>query len=1178
MCVRSVQRIAFVPARMYLLLCLVVFLVVVPAFGQQVVNATLSGSVTDPTGANVPGAVVTATNQATNIVTRTTSDSAGNYIFPSLPPGTYTLRATKSGFQTQVMSGIILQVNQQATINIKLTVGAVTTSVEVSGAAPLVQTTTASVGTVISGEKIKQLPMNLREFGGLAVLVPGTTIDNGGFANSNIGSPFSQTTYVANGTRSASNNVLIDGVMSRNLTFGGFAIQPPPDAIQEFKIQTNIYDAAFGTSAGSTINVVLKAGTNQFHGGVWEFLRNDALDARNFFATTRPEFRRNQFGGEAGGPIQKDKTFIYGSAELLRRVQGNSSTDTIPTPTQLSGDLSGALTGNIINLCGAGGPSNLNYDSGQLFDPATLSNFTCTSGANAGKTILVGTPIPGNMITNISPVSQKLLSYVPAPNRSGFPNFVQNTPVVENDYQFNVRVDHTIGPKDQMFGHYLFAQSRTNDPTSGYSILPGFGDTTYFRGQNVALSWTHTISPNMLNEAEFGFQRDWNIRSCISCPRSAGTMENLGIQGLQALSPADEGIPAFQFANFATIGDSNYRPVVSPDMVESYIDNVTWTHGKQTIIAGINWQVYQVFGEEAPYSPHGQFGFDGRFSGLAGQLPGAVGVSDLADFLLGYPDTASRTLKFLGTNQVGGWFYSNYVQDNIKFTSNFSMNIGLRWEFRRPSTDKRDNFVTFVPLGPKFSGPGNGVLVTAAPQAQNDALCQTEPWLNSSVTGECLVASGALRGALGFTGRTSRSLVYPNYKNFAPRLGLTWRPTHSDRLIVHTGIGKFYDLGNFNNQHFVDNNPVFSPSQNTTTATGSPVPTLANGQLQTIENVFSGATTPPLDQQFVSLYVAPNYRAPYATEWSFGIESQWSNNWATEITYIGNRSVHQGFLHLFANQPEPGLGDFQPRRPYPEFGQMLFTTPDAYSTYEGLQTKVTKRYSKGYTMLVAYTYSKSLDNNEGDEGFGGGQGNSAPQNDNNPAAEYGRSYADTRHRVSVAGVWDLPFGKGRHFMNTGGVADVVLGGWEGSWIVTAQSGFPFSVVIGTDPANTGSLVNRPDRVCSGVGAQTPTNWFDASCFPVSALDAALNAGTPRFGNAGRNILDAPGLLTFDLGVHKTFKFTERYSLEFRSDIFNAFNHTNFTTVGNSVTNPSTVGVLTGAREPRDIQFALKLMF
>lgn len=1175
---KNVQGAGAVVLGLLVLVCVTCFLGTLPGYAQQVVNATLSGTVSDPSGANVPGAEVTATNQATNSIVSSKSDSSGSYIFPSLPPGTYTLRATKSGFQTQVMTGVVLQVNQQATINIKLTVGAVSTSVEVSGAAPLVQTTSASLGTVITGEKIKQLPLNLREFGGLAVLVPGTTIDNGGFANSDIGSPFSQTTYVANGTRSASNNILVDGVMSRNLTFGGFAIQPPPDAIQEFKIQTNIYDAAFGTSAGSTINVVLKSGTNQFHGGAWEFLRNDALDARNFFATTRPEFRRNQFGGEAGGPIQKNKTFVYGSIELLRRVEGNSSTTTIPAGPQLSGNMSGALTGTIQNLCGAGGPSNLNYDSGQLFDPATLSNYVCPSGANAGSTILVGTPISGNIITNIDPVAQKLISYVPAPNRTGFPNFVQNTPVVENDYQWNVRVDHTIGPNDQIFGHYLFAQSRINDPTSGYSILPGFGDSLYFRGQNVALSWTHTITANLLNEAEFGFQRDYNIENCASCPRPSGFMAGLGIQGLQALSPDAEGMPSFGFSNFSTIGDANYRPVISPDMVESYIDNLTWTHGKQTIVAGINWQVWQVLGEEAPFSPHGQFSFDGRFSGLAGELPGAVGVSDWADFLLGYPANGARTLKFLGTNQVGGWFYNNYIQDNIKFSPNFAVNIGVRWEFRRPGVDKRDNYVTFVPLGPKFSGPGNGVLVTAAPQAQNDALCNTEPWLNSSTTGQCLVASGVLRGSLGFTGRTSRSLIYSNYKNFAPRLGITWRPTHSDRMIVHTGIGKFYDLGNFNNQHFVDNNPVFSPSQQTNTATGSPDPVLPNGQLETIDNIFGGASVPTLDQQFVSLYVAPNYRAPYATEWSFGVESQWSNNWASEITYVGNRAVHEGFLHLFANQPNPGLGPLQPRRPYPEFGQMLFTTPDAYSTYEGLQAKLTKRYNNGYTMLVSYTYAKALDNNEGDEGFGGGQGNAAPQNDNNPAAEYGRSYADTRHRLSVAGVWDLPIGEGRRYMNAGGVADAIIGGWEGSWILTAQSGFPFSVQIGSDPANTGSLVNRPDRTCSGVGPQTPTHWFDASCFPVSGLDTALNAGAPRFGNAGRNILDGPGLLSLDLGIHKTFKFTERFSLEFRGDLFNTFNHTNFTGVGNSVTNASTVGVLTGARDPRDVQFGAKLMF
>jgi carboxypeptidase family protein len=279
----------------------------------QIVNASLYGTVTDPTGAAVPEASVTATNTSTGIATRTTSDPTGAYTLPSLPPGTYSLTVEKAGFKSTVISGISLEVNQQAQVNAQLQVGQVTTAVEITGAAPLVSTSTASVGTVIGEREVVDLPLNLRRFGALAVLVPGTTTDNGGFASQSFGSPFSEASYAANGARSASNNTLIDGADSRNLTFGGFAVSPPPDAVQEFKVQTNIYDAAFGKTAGSTINLVTKSGTNEIHGTVYEFLRNDKLDARNTYATSRPEFRRNQFGFSVGGPIRKNKTFFFGA-------------------------------------------------------------------------------------------------------------------------------------------------------------------------------------------------------------------------------------------------------------------------------------------------------------------------------------------------------------------------------------------------------------------------------------------------------------------------------------------------------------------------------------------------------------------------------------------------------------------------------------------------------------------------------------------------------------------------------------------------------------------------------------------------------------------------------------------------------------------------------------------------
>jgi hypothetical protein len=1139
---------------------------------SQTVNAALLGNITDPTGAAVPDAIVTAKNLSTGVVVRTTADAAGAYTLPSLPPGTYDLTVEKTGFKSTVLSGISLLVNQKAEVNARLEVGQVTTEVKVTSAAPLVSTTTASVGTVIGQRQVVDLPLNLRRFGALAVLVPGTTTDNGGFASQSFGSPFSEATYAANGARSSSNNTLIDGVDSRNLTFGGFAVSPPPDAVQEFKVQTNIYDAAFGKTAGSTINLVVKPGTNDFHGTAYEFLRNDALDARNFFATSRPEFRRNQFGASVGGPIRKNKTFFFGNFEALRLVQGLSLTALSPTDAQKGGDFSSFLTGQSVNLCGAGGPANLNFDSGQLFNPATEFNVVCPAGsANAGKTVLTGTPIPGNIITSIDPVAKKVLAGFPEPNRPGAVNFVNQQPRVRNDYQFTVRLDHTLGSRDQLFGHYIFGQSRQKDTTLAYSVYPGFGDTVYYRGQNVALGWTHTFGAHLLNEARIGFQRNYDIAACEHCPRPAGFMAGFGIQNFQALTPSDEGFPAFGFNNFSFVGDSNYRPVISPDMVEKYQDNLTWTHGRHNVVVGTDMQFWQVFREEAAFSPHGQIYFNGQYSSLASEIPNVSGISDLADLELGYPNNAARTLRFLNTNQSGGGFWSWYGQDDFKVNTNFTINIGLRYEYRRPAIDKRNNFVTLVPTGPKFSAPGNALLVTAADDAQNDSFC-TDPFYSylTSASGQCLVATSSQRAKLGFTGRTRRTLIFSNKKDFAPRIGISARPTGSDKLIIHTGYGIFYDLPNFNNQHFVDNNPVFSPSQVYTTALGSPPP-LTNGLPTTTANIFAGAGgVPPLTSQFISLYVAPAYKAPYFQQWSFGTESQLAQSWALEVNYIGTKGTRLGTLHLPANQPEPGPGPLQPRRPYPDFGVMLFTTSDSNSIYNALQTKLTKKFSNGFSFLVAYTWAHSIDENEGDEGFAGGTGgsNSNAQDDNNIRADRARAENDARQRLVFSYIWELPVGKGRRFLDQGGILNQVLGGWQASGIVAEQSGFPFTVRA-TDQSNTGSGLPRPDRVCSGEGKKTIDGWFDTSCFVLPTSFA--------FGNAGRNILDGPGLNNWDFALLKNFDLSERFKLQFRFEMYNMWNYAQFSNVGNRV-GGSTEGHVTSAREPRDLQFGLKLSF
>ncbi len=1188
-CARWNRTLAFV--------CLT-FLVSGPFCYGQLVNASLYGTISDPTGLGVPDAGVTVKNAGTGISGKAVTDAAGDYSFPSLAPGTYTLTVEKSGFKSTVLSGITLLVNQQARVDAKLEVGDLTTEVRVTGEAPMVETKSASLGTVVGSREVVELPLNLRRFGALATLVPGTAPDNGGFASQEFGSPFSETTYSANGTKTASNSYVIDGVESQSLTFGGYGLQPPPDAVQEFKIQTNIYNAAFGRYAGSTINLVTKSGANEIHGTVYEFLRNDKLDARNFFATNqtnpvtgaeipgsaRPEFRRNQFGFGAGGPIRKNKTFFFGNYEGFRAIKGLSLGSLIPTDAEKAGDFSSFLTGANTNLCDPNSTQaglflpQFSFDQGQLFDPATLTNTACPAGTQlAGSSVLTGTPINGNRITNIDAVARKVIPFFPEPNRPGNPNFVNQEPLVRNDSQFDARIDENIGSKDQFFGRYLFGQSHIKDTTLAFTTLPGFGDTIYFRGQNLALSWTHTFGPHLLNEARFGFQRNWDIANCEHCPRGQGFTESFGINGLHGLSPQQEDFPWFGLVNFAGIGDSNYRPVVSADMIEKYQDNLTWTHGQHTVVVGADVPFWQQLGVQAAFSQAGRFSYDGRYSGLAGEIPNAVGISDLADFLLGYPASAGRNAAYLGSNRVGGTFSSFYANDDIKVSSDFAVNIGLRYEYRRPTVDKRNNAVTLVPLGPKFSGTGNATLVSAADNTLNDSFC-TDPFYSYLLTsdGRCLVATSAQRAQLGFTGRTRRSLIFNDKKDFAPRLGLTWRPTHSDRFVLRSGFGIFYDTTNQNAVNSVNLNPIFSPTQLFFPTFGTP-PVVTNGVPTTTETVFGAGAIPTLINQDLFLYADPHVKTPRLQMWSFGVESQLSPDLAVEVDYVGTHGVHQEDEHFFGNQPVPGVGDFAPRRPYPDLGPICYITWEATSNYNSLQAKLTKRFSHGMTFLTAYTFGRSIDEEEGNEGFSGGVGNASAQNDNNRRGDRGRSYTDIRHRLVYSYIWQLPVGSGRRFLNRAGWADWALGGWEVSGILSFQTGFPISIETSQDFSNTNSTNPRPDRICNGTGHKTVVSWFDASCFTTAFLAGALAAGQPRFGNSGRNILDGPGLNNWDIALLKNFSLSERFKLQFRAESYNLSNQAHF---GNP--NPridsSSKGLISSAGDPRDVQFALKLSF
>jgi hypothetical protein len=1114
---------------------LMVAMLVSPVSTAQEVGASLFGSVADPVGASVPDAAVTAveTNTGRTFTYKTQTD--GGYSISALPPGTYTLTVEHAGFKKAVHSGITLVVFQKARIDVRLALGEVASTVEVTGAAPLVDAGTASIGGIVNQQQVTELPLNIRRFGNLPLLFPGTVSDRGGWSNNSLGSAFSENTYSSNGARGSGNNVLIDGVDSKALYNGGFSVQPSPDSVQEFKVQTESFSAVFGKNAGSTINLVTKSGTNQLHGSVFEFLRNDKLDARNFFSLDRPPYKRNQYGGGMGGPIVKNKTFWFASFDGLRERKGLTFSGLVPTPEMLNGDFSALST--------------------PIIDPLSCENPPSGTGCQA---------FAGNIISpdRIDSVAKNLRSYFPAPNTAGDYNFVYNPKRSRNDYQVQGRVDQTFGTSDNVFVRYLIGNSDTTDPTAGYTSLPGFGDKIHFRGQNVAASWTHTFSPSVLNELRLGFSRNMDIHQCEACPRKPGFIESLGIANLKGLSPADEGFPYFSLTQgYASIGDAGYRPVESNDMVEKLNDTLTITKGKHTLSVGVDIQPYQNLQTQAPFNTHGQFEFGNLYSN-----------NSVSDFLLGYPSTAGRTMIKAVTNHAGA-FWNAFVQDDWRVTKTLTLNMGLRYEYHQLPIDRGNVGAVLVPLpGKPLFQPGNAMLVVPGYQTA-DAFCnQPQFVVNQGQSNEYhLVACSDQMKQLGFTGRSERSLWFPDRFNYAPRFGFAWRPTSSDKLVVRGGYGLFFDLAEFNYFYYGNNNPIQSPSQyNTFEANVTPP--------ATTQTAFGSGGAVALKDAFLSINVDPHYRQPYVHEWTFNIQSQITSTMSVEARYVGNSGINLTYFHFFGNQAFPGPGDIQPRRPYPDFGFSAYGSSGSNSNYNSLQLQLTRRMANGLSLLAGYTWAKTLVDNDGEEGgyTDGGVG----QNDNFRRGEYGRGVNDARQRFVFSGIYQLPFGKGRRWLNQGRILNGALGGWELTSIITFQSGFPLTPLAGTDVANTGTGQWRPDRICNGAlptGQRTVDHWFDTSCFTNTPLEALIAAGTPRFGNSGRSIIDGPGLQNWDLGLIKHFPLREGLKLEFRAEAFNAFNHPYFNDPDRNVVD-SNFGQISGASEPRDVQFALKLVW
>jgi hypothetical protein len=1094
-------------------------LVMMPANGQFF-RGTIVGTVTDESGAIVVGADVKLLNQGTNAAEAVKTGADGAYTFPALLPGAYRVEVSSQGFKTQTISDIRLEVNQTARIDVKLAVGEIVQRVEATASLQLLKTDTSDVGGVIANKTIVELPLNGRDYLQLARLIPGAIPSRAGATAGAKG--VSRSVNVA-GARDTSVSFLLDGVDTNDAIFQTPTVTPSVDAIQEFKIIADTYSAEFGR--GSTqIITALKSGSNEWHSTLFWFNRNNSFAARGFFqpgAVAR--LNLNQFGGTLGGPVRlpklyngRDRTFFFVNFDGGRTRSGGTGFAYVPWAELRAGDFSGA--GNPL-----------------IYDPDTWN-----------ATARTRQPFAGNRIpsTRVSPLATKVLSYYPSPNYSGQAgrNYAVTIPGKDDNNNGNIRLDHRFSGKDNFFGRYSILDRDRPQP----STLPYNGIVDTLRGQNVALNWVHIFTPALLNEARAGFNRSKYYTQPIASPSANPAKDVFGFKNTIDDPTVGYGMPGFGLSNgFSGFGPGTQYPANSVVQTYQYVDNVTWIRGPHTLKTGFDFRrsrLTAIVGNSA----RGYASFTGQFT----NLPSAASTtgSSVADLLLGAPQTIQSSVgDGIAHNYTN--LYSLYVQDDWKISPRLTLNLGLRYEYATPYTEKLDRF-TIVDTTNRSQG---GQLLLA----------------NSSkvfIPGRGVVDSG---GSF-----TSRSLIAPDRNNVAPRLGFAWRPL--GRTVVRGGAGLFFDVQEGNEAQFLRNNPPYLFAQNL--ASDPFIPSFRLDDLFPAPNQPTGAIQP------FSMDITN--RTPYLSQWNLTVERELMQNLTMEVGYVGSagkkllrRSNFQQGANILVKDPANPT-PLASRVEFPNFSNnyIIGTDNGGSSTYHGLLTKVERRFSRGFAVLFSYTYSKAISDSHSSSNFDNTPSN--PQCRCDLRAEKGPAAFDIRHRAVISYSYELPFGKGRKWLNAGGWADRLVGGWQLNGITALQSGPPFTLATPGDNANIGSSAQRPDVVgdpYGGVdrgadirrrGVDQGTTYFNKAAFVMPALF--------RLGSVGKNTQYGPGSQSWDFSVFKNTNLAERLNLQLRAEFFNLPNHPNFGLPNRTINQPTT-GMITGAGSPRIVQFGVKLI-
>jgi hypothetical protein len=1108
---------------------LIVLLALFAAPGSAQTVGEITGHVSDSTGAAMVGSTITITNTATSAERRTVTNESGDYSLPSLSPGIYTVKVEHPGFKTATTTDVKVEVQQSVRLDVSLQLGVVSESVIVEASAAQMQAENATVGTVIENKRIVELPLNGRNYLQLVSLTPNATTlsPSAGQAGSRQGGDRAAQSISVAGQRTMFDYFTLDGVNNTDPNFNTYVVLPSIDAIQEFKVQTGVYPAEFGHNA-TQINVLTKSGGNQYHGAVFEFLRNDVLDAVPYSFTSKPQtkspFKWNQFGFELDGPVRipklfngRDRLFFMSNYEVFRQRQNSQGIFSVPTAAMFTGDYSAFPQ--------------------PIYDPATAV-------LDASGTVISKSQFPGNRIPSnrIDPISQKFLKYyAPAnvPGGSLSSNFVRSQAAPINKDQFIVRMDWVESTKSQWSGRYSWGdenQSNQGLTLDGSKLLTNFEQ---YVGSN-----TRTFTPTTVNEARYGYTRFFNsIGTFLAF--NTNVVDEIGIPGLKGGPPVQWGIPNVALTNYSSIGDTSEGPYTNNNNTLQFVDNFSLVAGAHTVRVGGEYR-RENFNQVGNQFARGQFSFQAN----ATQSATASGGDSFADFLLGdiYQSEAAVSVGNAKYQRNAAAFY---LDDTWKANPRLTLAVGLRYEINPPFYDTLGNlfsvYIRYMDVTPN-ADPSHYPLFIRQGKGSDPYAGIPIRWPDIGVIQD---------------GRLGNRLVETDWNDLAPRIGITYAPT--SRWVVRAGAGAFYnqDTGN----------PRFDMARNIAgrIRTNSQLldPTLFwSNALASISGATANITKP---YAFANKY---ERRTPYTWEYLLNVQRELGHNMVLEFGYLGSISRKLEFLRA-VNETLPGTTPTATRVVYPNFGRIQLVDNSANAAYNSGFIKLTRRFNAGFSLLTSYTYGRSVDDSSGIRVQG--QDTLFPQNSYCRRCEWALSAFDSRHRFVTSVLWDLPVGRGRQLDIQNRFVNGVIGGWQAGAIWTVQSGFPQTITIGgTDRSGAGGLFDRPNAtgVSEYLDDPTPSLWYNPAAFVLQP------AGT--FGNVSRNGIIGPGIFALDFSAHKEFRmfYSETHTLQFRLEAFNVLNHPVWGAPNGNIES-SDFGRVTATAVPvpmRQLQIALKYFF